>query len=120
MVPALGPHKTSRKSKVANYLLEKGPLTTVLPHAPSGTLFYFPLDASCLYLKSCRCQNKNADLYLASLGTISSHQKGSLVVTYGIMGDYRSLLPGDQITQLRKVKKSFTGDSVGNSCWKIL
>lgn len=46
LVPALGPHRTLRKSKVANHLLRKRALTTVLPHIPFGNLFsflFFPL-----------------------------------------------------------------------------
>ena len=35
------------------------------------------------------------------------------MVTYGIMGNYKSLLPGDQITDLCKVKENLLGNSVG-------
>lgn len=93
---------------------EKGSLTTVLPHTPFGSLFFFfPLDAGWLCLKSCRFQNKSTDIYRANLRTINAHQKGSHMVTYGIMCNYKSLLPGDQITHLCKVKKNLLGNSVG-------
>ena len=44
---------------------------------------------------------------------INSLQKGILMVTYEIMGNYKSLLPGDQITDLCKVKENLRGSSVG-------
>ena len=44
---------------------------------------------------------------------INSLQKGILMVTYEIMGNYKSLLPGDQITDLCKVKENLLGSSVG-------
>ena len=50
---------------------------------------------------------------LASLGMINSPQKGILMVTYGIMGNYKSLLSGDWITDLCKVKENLLGSSVG-------
>lgn len=74
---------------------------------------FFHLNASCLYLKPCGFQNNNADIYLANLGMINSHQKAILTVTYGIISNYKSLLPGDPITYLCKVKENLLGNRVG-------
>lgn len=51
-------------------------------------------------------------IHLANVGMINS-QKGILTVTCRIMGNYKSLLPGDQITYLCKVKENLLGNSVG-------
>lgn len=57
---------------------------------------------------------QNTAICLANLGMIDSHQKGILKVTDGIISNYKSMLPGDQITYLCKVKKSLPGNSVGS------
>ena len=79
-----------------------------LPLAPWFVVFML----SCLHLKSYGFQNKSVGIHLANVGMINS-QKGILTVTCRIMGNYKSLLPGDQITYLCKVKENLLGNSVG-------
>lgn len=46
---------------------------------------------------------------------INAYQKDIFMVTYGIIGSYKSFLLGDLIAYLCKVKKDLLGNSLGST-----